>query len=110
MSTRAVFGRLAALLARTESPFEEEARTSALLAVQLMKRHGILPANLAAMVKRLEAAAAKTGARITAQHFASRGGRKGGPARAAALTPERRRDIAQKAALARWDKRAQLGK
>lgn len=32
------------------------------------------------------------------------GGRKGGKARAAKLTPERRREIAQKAAQARWRK------
>ncbi len=31
-------------------------------------------------------------------------GRKGGQARAAKLTPERRREIARKAALARWNK------
>jgi hypothetical protein len=30
------------------------------------------------------------------------GGRKGGPARAQALTPERRKEIAKKAAEARW--------
>jgi general stress protein YciG len=34
-----------------------------------------------------------------------KGGAKGGPARAAALTPERRREIAQKAAAARWAER-----
>ena len=33
------------------------------------------------------------------------GGRKGGPARAAALFPEQRREIAQKAARARWSNR-----
>lgn len=31
-----------------------------------------------------------------------KGGAKGGPARAAALSPERRREIAKKAAAARW--------
>ena len=31
-----------------------------------------------------------------------KGGAKGGPARAAALTPERRREIARKAAATRW--------
>lgn len=35
------------------------------------------------------------------------GGKKGGPARAAKLTPEQRREIAQKAAKARWAKRQQ---
>ncbi len=34
------------------------------------------------------------------------GGLKGGKARAAALTPERRREIAKKAARARWGDRA----
>ena len=33
-----------------------------------------------------------------------RGGKKGGAARAASLTPERRREIAQKAAAKRWSK------
>lgn len=33
-----------------------------------------------------------------------KGGAKGGPARAAALTPERRREIAQAAVAARWAK------
>lgn len=31
-----------------------------------------------------------------------RGGKKGGPARAKKLTPEQRKEIARKAALARW--------
>ena len=34
-----------------------------------------------------------------------KGGLKGGKARAAKLTPERRKQIAQKAAAARWDKK-----
>ncbi len=33
------------------------------------------------------------------------GGKKGGPARAAKLTPEQRKEIAKKAAKARWAKR-----
>lgn len=36
-----------------------------------------------------------------------RGGKKGGKARAAALTPERRAEIAKKASAARWAKRNQ---
>lgn len=39
--------------------------------------------------------------------FGRRGGLKGGPARAAALSRERRREIARNAALARWRKRAE---
>ena len=34
----------------------------------------------------------------------ARGGKKGGPARAAKLTPEERQEIAKKAARARWEK------
>jgi len=37
-----------------------------------------------------------------AQEFARSGGLKGGKARAEALTPERRREIAKKAAAKRW--------
>ena len=33
-----------------------------------------------------------------------KGGKKGGPARAAKLSPERRREIARNAVKARWDK------
>lgn len=36
-----------------------------------------------------------------------KGGKKGGAARAAALTPERRAEIARKAAAARWSKQAE---
>jgi len=36
-----------------------------------------------------------------------RGGAKGGPARAAALTPERRKEIAQAAAAKRWEKKVE---
>ncbi len=35
----------------------------------------------------------------------AKGGKKGGPARAKALDPQRRREIAQKAANARWGKK-----
>lgn len=40
-----------------------------------------------------------------AQEFAREGGLKGGRARADALTPNRRREIAQKAAAKRWAKK-----
>lgn len=40
------------------------------------------------------------------KEYARKGGRKGGRARAAKLTPERRREIARKAANARWGKGA----
>jgi general stress protein YciG len=46
------------------------------------------------------------------REIGSRGGKAGGPkggrARAAKLTPERRREIARKAARARWAKRDKL--
>ena len=43
------------------------------------------------------------GTRIAAATLGKIGGLKGGPARAAKLTPERRREIATKAAAARWE-------
>jgi general stress protein YciG len=36
-----------------------------------------------------------------------KGGLKGGPARAASMTPERRSEIARKAVMARWNKKKQ---
>ncbi len=45
----------------------------------------------------------ETGGRRAAS---ARGGKKGGPARAAKLSPERRREIARAAAKARWSKKA----
>lgn len=41
----------------------------------------------------------------TAQKRGSRGGKKGGPARAKKLTPEQRKEVAEIAATARWKKR-----
>lgn len=40
--------------------------------------------------------------RSAAQILGSAGGKKGGPARAKKLSPKRRKEIAQKAAAARW--------
>jgi hypothetical protein len=39
------------------------------------------------------------------KEYAQKGGLKGGPARAAKLAPERRAEIAKKAAIARWGAR-----
>ena len=38
-----------------------------------------------------------------------KGGKKGGPARAAALSPERRKEIARNAVMARWKKQKKKG-
>jgi hypothetical protein len=97
-----IAARLAALLARTESSFEDEARTSALLAIQLMKKHGLVPQDLLKLISAKKAPRKKP---QSAAGFASRGGKRGGPARAAKLTPERRAEIARNAAQARWTKR-----
>jgi hypothetical protein len=43
--------------------------------------------------------------RESARRLGRRGGLKGGKARAEKLTPEERKEIARKAARARWDKR-----
>jgi hypothetical protein len=45
--------------------------------------------------------------REAARKLGRRGGLKGGKARAEKLTPEERKEIARKAAKARWDKRGQ---
>ncbi len=51
--------------------------------------------------------ARKKGASPSSRAAASaKGGKKGGPARAAALTPERRSEIARAAAAARWGKKS----
>lgn len=42
---------------------------------------------------------------LTSKDVARMGGLKGGKARAAKLSPERRSEIAKKAAKARWDKK-----
>ena len=47
--------------------------------------------------------------RDLARELGRRGGLKGGRARAEKLTPEARKEIARKAAKARWDKRRQQG-
>lgn len=44
-------------------------------------------------------------AKAAASALGRMGGKKGGPARAAALTAKRRKEIAQKAAQARWGKK-----
>jgi hypothetical protein len=48
--------------------------------------------------------------RAFARELGRRGGLKGGRARAEKLTPEERKEIARKAAKARWDKKRQQGK
>ncbi len=45
--------------------------------------------------------------RELARRLGRRGGLKGGPARAAKMTPEERSESARKAARARWDKKKQ---
>ncbi len=52
--------------------------------------------------KRIASAPAKSDDRPEKDEAAAALGRKGGPARAKALTPERRSEIARKAAKARW--------
>ncbi len=42
-----------------------------------------------------------------ATEFARKGGKRGGPARAAKLTAERRREIAKKAAAVRWSRKTE---
>ncbi|MBA7639037.1 hypothetical protein ES703_46693 [subsurface metagenome] len=58
-------------------------------------------------VRIVEGATTNTGDKNLAAVVLGRlGGKKGGKARAKKLTPERKREIARKAALARWGKRS----
>ena len=91
----ATLQRIAALIARTDSPFEEEARTSALLAIKLLRVNGLIPDDLL----RLAALWKKS---LSRDEFARQGAR----ARTAKLTAERRSEIARIAAHARWSKRS----
>jgi hypothetical protein len=53
-----------------------------------------------------------TKAEIIREHYSKigkKGGKKGGPARMAVLTPEERRALAKKAAAARWGNKATGG-
>jgi len=51
----------------------------------------------------------KVGLAIAPKEMGRLGGLKGGPERARRLSPERRKEIAQKAARARWDKKIDEG-
>lgn len=94
--------KLHGLIARAlGTDFQGEAGTSALIALKLMKQHGLLD-NLFALGEALKKPKPKKKKRYKSTHFASVGGRHGAAARAAALTPEERVAIARKAAQARW--------
>ena len=60
---------------------------------------------LAASIVREATADSDEGKDAAAVSLGRRGGLKGGKARAAKLTPERKSEIAKKAAAARWSKR-----
>jgi len=69
----------------------------------MLKRSRTDPILLAKKVSdRIEA---ETGKNPAAAALGKLGGSKGGPARARTLTPQRRTEIAKKAALARWKAR-----
>jgi hypothetical protein len=55
----------------------------------------------------VEEATSESGKNPHAVALGRLGGKKGGPARAKKLTPEQRKEIARKAARARWGKSAQ---
>ena len=59
---------------------------------------------LAVMVGRIATGEVEDTAVAPSTEHHSRGGKKGGAARAAALTPERRSEIAKRAAAKRWSK------
>jgi hypothetical protein len=62
------------------------------------------PAQLAKFIVDVATGVIEEPASTTKQRRAAKGGTKGGPARAASLTPEQRSQIAHLAAQARWKK------
>jgi len=58
----------------------------------------------AIMVARIATGEVEDNATVPDKAHHSRGGKRGGAARAAALTPEQRSEIAKKAAKSRWDR------
>lgn len=62
------------------------------------------PAQLAKLMIDIASGGVEDGPKVVepGKEYAQKGGLKGGPARAAKLAPERRAEIAQKAAKARW--------
>lgn len=90
--------KVKALLARGDSFHEEEARTSLFLAHQLMKKHGITYRDLGSV-----------GAGFSLTEYmrglGRMGGKKSAEGRRRKLSPERRAEIARKAAQARWARR-----
>lgn len=63
------------------------------------------PLALAKMIGDIATGQAKDERETTLAKRARKAGHKGGPSRAAALTPEQRSDIARTAAAARWKKK-----
>ena len=59
---------------------------------------------IGAAVKVMQIATGEIKEEADGKDYARKGGRKGGKARAAKMTPDRRREIAKKAAAARWSK------
>jgi hypothetical protein len=62
--------------------------------------------NVLDRIAELTSAPIDTGKNPAAQALGRLGGLKGGKARAASMTPEQRKEIAQKAAEARWGKKS----
>lgn len=100
-----ILQRLHALISRAfGTTFEGEAHTSAMLALKLMKQHGMLD-DLMAFGDSLQALQEKKPKVRRHRSTDALRARQGGLARAASLTSEQRSDIARKAAQSRWDKK-----
>jgi len=82
-----------------------------------MPKRSRMPTDLNSLASRIteiatneDAPAEDDGKDPAAVSLGRRGGAKGGPARAAALTPERRKEIARAAAAKRWKRETTDGK
>jgi hypothetical protein len=99
-TTSNIVAKVEALIARAvQSPYAEEARTSAMVAAKLIAEHGLLSGVV--IVKEVERVVVPISIEeirsIIRDHQRERA-RKGGEARAAKLSAERRSEIASKAA------------
>ncbi len=102
---RRIIDRIKALMARGDSSFEEEARTSLHMAHKLMKQHGVTFADLAGATSPGTGYSPEEAIEMATELIAEERrtlASMGGQARAAKLTPKRRTEIARKAALKRW--------
>lgn len=103
--TRAL-DKIRALIARTKSSSEEEARTSAMLAIQMMEKYGLMPDNTTLTTDELERLVIVSRAEGALEYLREIGSR-GGRTRRQRLSKDERADIASLGGYARSSKLTQ---